>query len=710
MSIEFNRKEFEIFKSACQDFDNGKLEDSLYKINFIFKDRPYNSKAYLLSAKIKYSKNDKIGALSDALSAYSLNSDLDSNLVLAEIFLSLKKYDKCIEHANAAFKIDARNHNVLSVLASAYRHIGDIERSIPMRILARDVANDVPQMHHNLLLDLIYSETVDVRDIKKHAIKFDRSIKIRADVYKAKRKIWDNRKIKIAFLSPDFKSHSAAYFLMPLISNIDRDKFEVYLYSLVKKVEYDATTRRFIAISDNFIDLTLHTDPIKKIKRIRDDNLDAIIDVAGHTANTGLSLLKSRLASIQMTWLGYPGTTGVTNVDWRISDIHAEGVNKIPREDVIAQYTEKLCLLNKNFSVYRPWVRNDLFRYSKKYSIKNTPALNNNYVTFGCCNNTSKISDFILGVWSKILRIIEGSRLLIEVQFEQNEYAGQHFMQRLNNAGIDPDSVIIVKRDSINQYLTYNKIDIVLDTYPLNGGTTTFDGLWMSVPTITLRGREFRSQMGASILTNLGRSDWICDTPDQYIEVAKLLARDIAKLNNIRKNLRRKMIHSPLMDEEGYAIQFETAIHEMLKLYNECVSEDIIFISDEMCSKSKYNRGRFIFDENGVRIPIKDGLIELDNLVNKINAGSVLNNLQVIEAVNLATNVLKTDSRSAFAIYCLALLERNYGSKNNAIHYMYTCIDFAPNLKELYKKLIDWCVEDGQINLADRIKENLRLM
>jgi predicted O-linked N-acetylglucosamine transferase (SPINDLY family) len=210
-------------------------------------------------------------------------------------------------------------------------------------------------------------------------------------------------------------------------------------------------------------------------------------------------------------------------------------------------------------------------REDERYAVKATPALTNGFITFGCCNNLSKISPDVITLWSRILLAIPTAKLLIEAPgLHQREFK-KSFVARFEKNGLNADRLILKNRDTANQYLIYHDIDIALDPFPYNGGTTNCDLLWMSIPLITLPGSAEVSRLGLSFVSTIGHPDWAAKTPDEYVAKALELANDVGKLNETRLALRGEVERSPLMDGTLFAKNLEIAFHSMWRQYVESV-------------------------------------------------------------------------------------------------------------------------------------------
>jgi len=359
------------------------------------------------------------------------------------------------------------------------------------------------------------------------------------------------RKLKIGFLSPDFRVHSVMYFVEGLLAQLDRRQFEVYAFYLFPKDDH--VTQRVQRHADQFIRLAgLNAD--EQVKLIREQGIDIMVDLAGHTGGNALLTLARKTAPVQVSWLGYPATTGLHAVDYKFTD----DVTDPPEAD--KQYSEQLYRLPTLFASYRPMSRNPLWRYQPRYLVSPTPALSNGYITFGSCNNLGKLTDSVLALWGRILHAVPGARLLIEGKNFGNEEFCQTYRQRCSALGLDASRLDLLAFSTDNQYLTYHRVDIALDPFPLNGGTTSFDVLWMGVPLVAMEGSDFKSRMGTGMLSYLGRTEWLAKDTDQYVQIAQELAADVAKLNATRQALRSEVEHSALMREDLFIQHFSDGL------------------------------------------------------------------------------------------------------------------------------------------------------
>jgi predicted O-linked N-acetylglucosamine transferase (SPINDLY family) len=281
---------------------------------------------------------------------------------------------------------------------------------------------------------------------------------------------------------------------------------------------------------------------------IREDRIDILVDLALHTAGGRLPLFARKPAPVQVTFLGYCSTTGLDAIDYRLSDPYLD-----PPDADLALYSEQTIRLRRTYWCYEP--------LGSVPPVAPAPALGKGYLTFGCLNNFAKVSTDAVESWAEILLAVPTARLLLQAPSGSSRAA---ILQRFAGAGIQAERVKFVGRQPWEQYVeSLQGIDIVLDPFPYGGGVTTSDALWMGVPVVTLSGRTAIGRGGRSILSNLGLTELVAETPRQYVELAVSLAEDLPRLFELRAGLRGRMERSPLCDAAGYAADLETAYREM---------------------------------------------------------------------------------------------------------------------------------------------------
>ena len=344
-------------------------------------------------------------------------------------------------------------------------------------------------------------------------------------------------KIKIGFLSCDIlKKHSVTYFLKTVLLNYDQGKFEIFLY-LDNKIE-DDNTNEFKALVKKTSNIS-NLEDVDAINLIRQDEIDIMFDIVGLTSVRRVSLFKNRLAPKQISWLGYCNTTGIDNMDYLISD-----PNLIyPKEE--CNYVEKI--------IYLPNIWNCHSELNADREKHDPPCLKKKHITFGSFNSFNKINDNVIYVWSQILKNLAGSKLILKSSSKiDKSYIEKRFIEN----GIS-DSVIFLEKRKLNKHFSlYGQIDIALDTFPYNGVTTSFEAISMGVPVLTMKGYNFNSRCGESIIKNLGIKELIAKDENEYIFKAKKLAEDQDKLLKIRKKIFALAPHTSLFDKAKFANDF----------------------------------------------------------------------------------------------------------------------------------------------------------
>lgn len=356
------------------------------------------------------------------------------------------------------------------------------------------------------------------------------------------------RKLRVAFLSPDLRQHSVAYFLEPLLRHLDRAQFEIILYH--DHFTVDDVSQRLqagTALWRNFVGQSHEAVETQ----IRLDAPDILIDLAGHTGMNRLPVFARRVAPLQITYLGYPNTTGLATMDYRFTDAIAD-----PSGADDERHSERLVRFAPTAWAYQP--------PADCPPVAPTGTERPSVVTFGCFNNFSKVSDEVLATWARLLRAVPRSRLRLKATGLGEAATAAWVRERLTRLAIAPERLELLDRTpGVNSHLMlYHGVDIALDTFPYNGTTTTCEALWMGVPVVTLRGDRHAARVGASLLTAIGRSEWIGDDADDYVKIATALAHDPAAREKHRAGLRDAITSSALGDHAAQAARFGQALRD----------------------------------------------------------------------------------------------------------------------------------------------------
>lgn len=355
----------------------------------------------------------------------------------------------------------------------------------------------------------------------------------------------------MGFLSADLRQHSVAYFLEPILAHLDAEQVEVCLYH--DHVQVDAMSERLRARAARWRHVAGQSDSTVAAI-ITNDAPDILIDLAGHTGLNRLPLFARRLAPVQATYLGYPDTTGVKTMDFRLVDAVTD-----PEGEAEQYHTERLLRFAPTAWSFAP--------PAAAPEVASVQCTTGGEVTFGCFNNFAKVTDAMLTVWARLLAAVSGSRLLLKGFGLGNQVLQSQVMLRLVAAGISRERVQLLERmQTQGEHLAaYSRVDVALDTFPYNGTTTTCEALWMGVPVVTLAGDRHMSRVGASLLQAVGRQEWIASDTDSYVRIAAELAVDHVKLAELRISLREEMRRSALLDHAGQAARFGEALRLMWK-------------------------------------------------------------------------------------------------------------------------------------------------
>lgn len=361
-----------------------------------------------------------------------------------------------------------------------------------------------------------------------------------------------DRRLRIGFISADFKRHSCAYFLEPLFKALDRSVVALHAYSMVNRP--DDTTKKFRGLVDGWTDCIPLGDE-ELVEKIKADGIDVLMDLSGRTSGNRMPVFAKRAAPVQISWLGYPATSGLKTMDARLTDTIAD-----PIGDADRHHSEKLVRLSPCFLVYGP--------AENAPAVAELPARKNGYVTFGSFNNLSKINSAVIQAWSRILKSVPNSRLMLKGRTMNSPGVRDRFIGQFQANGIDAsrlDLIDWVPRDQ-NPLALYGKMDIALDTFPYNGTTTTCEALWMGVPVVTFTGERHAARVGASLLSAGGLTDYIAEDRDGYVDRAIAAAKDLEDLEKQRSVLRQQMAASPLCDGEAFAKGFLDALKQLVQL------------------------------------------------------------------------------------------------------------------------------------------------
>jgi protein O-GlcNAc transferase len=470
--------------------------------------------------------------------------------------LSLKgELDRAVECHRAAVALRPEIAQIHCNLGNALKDQGLLDEAIACFNRAVALQPDNHTIHSNRLCAIMYHPGYDAEALyEEHVGWGQRTEPLQKLIGPHTNDRNPDCPLRIGYVSADFRDHASAFFLWPLLRCHDHEQFQIYCYAEVSNP--DSITQRLQACADQWRSTVGRSDD-QVAQQIRDDRIDILVDLKGHMANNRALVFARKPAPLQVSWMGYVGTTGLPTMDYRLTDshLHPPGMDQYCSETSI-------CLPDC------VWCYDPL---TTEPAVNALPAVANGYVTFGCLGNFCKINNGVLQVWAQVLNAVPRSRLLILA--DTGSHRGR-LLDELGGLGVDPARIEFTGRLPRPKYLElYQRLDIVLDTFPYNGHTTSLDALWMGVPIVTLAGQTAVARMGLSLNANLGMTELVAETPEQYVEIATALAADLPRLNGIRSTLRQRMVESPLMDASRFARNIEAAYRGMWRWWCETVSE-----------------------------------------------------------------------------------------------------------------------------------------
>lgn len=461
------------------------------------------------------------------------------------------KFEEAISYFQKAIEISpdyADAYNNLGVVLTDRGQLNEAETYFKRSL---QIKPDKSIPYSNLLLNMNYNSHYGPQDIFSEHLQFAKQFAepLCSAISPHTNERSPSRLLKIGYVSPDFRRHSVAYFIEPVLTEHNPEHIEVFCYS--NSLIIDEVTRRIQARTAQWRTIVGMSDE-DVAELVRKDNIDILIDLAGHTAGNRILLFAHRPAPIQVSWIGYPATTGLSVIDYKIVDGYTD-----PSEKTEQFYTEKLMRLPESFICYMP--------DKDSPAVGPLPALPTGHITFGSFNNIAKITPEIISLWAGILNKIPESCLILKGKGFSDETTCHYAINMFAKRGIDARRIKVQPwTQALKQHLElYNQVDIGLDTFPYNGVTTTCEALWMGVPVITLAGETHASRVGVSLLSNVGLPELIAETQDEYIGIAMNLASDIERLQLLRKSLRDRMARSPLTDAKQFTAHLEKCYRKM---------------------------------------------------------------------------------------------------------------------------------------------------
>jgi len=445
---------------------------------------------------------------------------------------------------NPIFSVSLQVYATQLAFMSDYRDVNTYSNAA-MKYLEE---NDAARIWENRLYIYIYHPDLTAQEICDEHIKWgDRFAHLGQEGFLVHNRSAE-RKLRIGYVSPDFRGHTCSFYFEPLFASHDKTRFELFAYANV--IVQDEHTERMKTYFDGWRDIVgVSDEAVAKI--IRDDQIDILVDGCGHMADTRLTVFAHKPAPIQVTWLGSAWTTGLPQMDYVLFDPY------MAPEGIAA--SEKIVRLPRTWAAFRPGER------ARQCAVKPAPALQNGYVTFGYSGRTERLNHRVFHAWGRILKRLPQAHLVLDYTVFADPKTQAYYQNFLHEHGLDTTRVTL--RYSKNIFEGLGDIDILLDSFPHSGGTMLFDALWMGVPAVTLAGNRPVGRIGTSLMTNLGLSEWVANSEQEYEDKAVSYAQDILALEKLRSGMRARMQASPVMDETSFARDVENAYKDMWSVW-----------------------------------------------------------------------------------------------------------------------------------------------
>ncbi len=480
-------------------------------------------------------------------------NDADSVASLASTLIELGSISEALNLIAPTLATQPHHADLLSMKANALTQQARIDEAQTIMAQVRQLKPDRQIAIGNSLFSSLYSDSLDATALTQLHRELAESISRNVTPYPDRRILHNGqRALRVAYLSPDFRTHPIGFFIEPVLQHHNTGQFDVTCYAL--PCAQDAHTERLKSYGHRWRDLE-GWNLARMGAQIQEDGIDILIDLAGYTAGGQIDLMARHPAPIQVLFLGYPYTTGLKAMDYIIADRHL-----IPSK-MEGLYTERVARLGESFLCYQPQPGTP--------EVAPLPALANGYITFGSFNNLPKSSASCIDLWVRVLQAVPNSRLALMASSLADAGTRELFRQHFIVHGIADDRIILLPPVTpLNRFLTeYGRIDIALDPIPYNGGTTSCEAMWMGVPVVTLAGEGFMSRMGVSLLNTVNHAEWIATDEASYVRIAKDMTTNIAALANIRSVLRGQMLTSGLCDAARYTASLEGLYLQMIEAH-----------------------------------------------------------------------------------------------------------------------------------------------
>ncbi len=473
---------------------------------------------------------------------------------VAKFLRAKKRYSESAAHFTKLVKLGSQNSSVHLHLAQAQLSMAEHKSSLENFRIASSLALGESDFDGWFVFATNAFPQLSEKEIFQEHINFGRRLEASYSPMEHQKPSKRPDKIRIAFISGDLRTHSVTFFLLPLLRGLDRTRFEVICYSDVQKE--DAVSEQIKSLCNAWVE-TRSMDIERVAQQVQNDQIDLLFDLSAYTSSFRLGVFANKAAPIQVSYLGYPNTTGLSRMDYRLTDEWAD-----PRSLTEHLHTESLVRLKGGFLCFEADAVAPPVSFVQR--TKKSPG-----VCFGSFNAYHKFNDEVIAAWAKILLSVADSTLMIKSLSLIDPPLRERLKKQFASYGVSPKRLTLMpETPGRKEHLElYGKVDIHLDTFPYNGTTTTCEALWQGVPSVVIAGDAHRSRVGVSIMSQVSLEDFIADDVDGYVALAAAKAADLTALQTLREGMRERMQNSPLMQVDRFANDFGEAVDSMYQRY-----------------------------------------------------------------------------------------------------------------------------------------------
>ena len=533
--------------NAMRDID--KPKDALTNYDKAIK---YNSN-YAEAYNNIGSTYEMLGDIKNALKNYEKATKIKPNYAeaynnIGNLLSGITRFDESLLNFKKAISVKPTYEKSYNNLGNLLNDLGKYDEASEAYRKAIQLKPNYPKAYSNLLFNINYKINYNHKLYLAEAQKFQLNCKKKLNKFSLKYQYEKSpQKLTVGLVSADFGNHPGGYFTLSTLRELRKKNFNLISYSTTNRKDDFSSYFRPLFSKWNSIE---QKNDEEVVQQILNDKVHILLDVQGHSSKNRLPIFFYKPAPIQASWLGQ-GSTGISEIDYFIGSPH---ITPKTEED---HYIEKVLRLPEISQCFTP--------PNFEVEINNLPANKNNFITFGCANKLSKINEEVIILWSKILKSIPGSKIYLKNKNLENPNIAEQFLKKFEYHEIKRERIILLGESSTRKELLkfYNKIDIALDPFPFQGNTSTCEAIWMGVPVLTLKGNRYLFHFGESINFNLGMSEWVANSKEEYISKAIKFSSNLEELSKIRITLKEKALQSPVFNAPRFANNFSDLLWKM---------------------------------------------------------------------------------------------------------------------------------------------------